>query len=410
MASDGYKAACERRGTPPLAPVIDQLDHSVEQGMLLLDIRGNTVPIQQLKRKLTDDDLAAVLEGVAASGIPLAVLQASWNAFTDAGAEALAAALPALPALQHLDVSGNSIGPEGCRALVSALYSCGNLQNLLLDSNALDEAGGEAVAALVAVHPTLTQLSLSHCDLGLKSIIHLASALTTAPRLEYLDLSSPRLSSRNEEAMYHLAKALRSNRTVSTLVLRKWPHLTDTSTASLCDYLLDNGGTLTSLDLGANRIAGPSGVTLAKTLEAGAQLRTLRLSHCRIGDEGACALATVLAGGACALRELDLRHNSIGDAGLVALADAITTTPGGRTGGTTTAASGGDGSGGDGAMAGAAGACALDVLLLAGNDLAPGKVGTTALARVLMADRATTCATDLRPYLVDGVFQVAVES
>ncbi|RYG57006.1 hypothetical protein EON66_01460, partial [archaeon] len=91
----------------------------------------------------------------------------------------------------------------------------------------------------------------------------------------------------------------------------------------------------------------------------------------------------------CALRELDVRHNSIGDLGVAALAEAITGSVGTTEEGTPVSG--------------------LDVLLLEGNELRCGRIGTTAIGNVLLTGQTATL-TDLRPYVVDGVVHLAIES
>ena len=153
------------------------------------------------------------------------------------------------------------------------------------------------------------------------------------------------------------------------------------SVASLCDFLLDNaaaGGRLASLDLSSNRLGPPSGVTFAKAFESGLALRALNLSRCRIGDEGAVALARSLtAAGGGRLERLDLRACGVGDEGNEALAEWL---------------------GGP--------ACGLREVLLFGNDSTPGARGTTALGVAIMSG-AVRCATDLKPYVVDDAMMLA---
>ena len=59
-------------------------------------------------------------------------------------------------------------------------------------------------------------------------------------------------------------------------------------------------------------------------------LQTLSLTECRIGDEGACALAEALRA-TCSLQVLRLERNPIGADGAAALAGTAPTHPSGRT-------------------------------------------------------------------------------
>jgi Ran GTPase-activating protein (RanGAP) involved in mRNA processing and transport len=262
------------------------------------------------------------------------------------------------------------------------------LEQLVLDGNAIGDEGGAAVAELASALPTLRALSVARCELRQSALISLSVALAaTGPRasaLASLDVSEPRLFSRNEETTYHLAKALRANVALEHLAMRKHPHLSDAGVASLCDFLLDNaaaGGRLESLDVSSNRLGPPSGVTFARAFESGLALRALNLSRCRIGDEGAVALARSLgAAGGGRLERLDLRACGVGDEGNEALAEWL---------------------GGP--------ACGLRECLLFGNDSSPGARGTTALGVALMSG-AVRCATDLKAYVVDDAMMLAEQA
>lgn len=400
-----YDAAAVKREVPVLPFVRDQLINARAalltgrgaEAPLELDIRGNQAGIRAAGRPLGASDLEAIAESLAVLELPLVALHAGFNELGDTGAVVVAALVQAHP-IQVIDLTANSIYGPGAEALAAALPKCPSFHSLVFDLNPIGEAGGAAVAGLISGHPNLQHLSLARCELGIDSIIRISGALGTSATLAHIDLSEPRLSSRNSEATQHLARALRANRSLRSLALRKFPHLTDASLEALVDGLLDSGGGLTDLDLGSNALAGPAGVLLAKALETGGLgLRRLLLPHCRIGDEGATALATVLGRGGVTLDLLDVRSNSVGDRGLAALAEAICIipAPGGR---------GGAGAGGDSGTA----AAPLQALRIAGNTMPAGSVAATAVGRVLLA-RATTTMVDVRAFEVDGALQLAVE-
>lgn len=361
---------------------------------LELDCRGNQPGIKDSGRRVTAADLEAVGDALASLGLPLAAVHAGYNSLGDAGAHALASLVQIHP-VQVLDLTACDVGPSGITALAGALTSCPTFHSLVLDSNPLGDAGGAAVADLINRHSNLQHLSLARCELGEDSLIRISAALEHSPSLQHLDLSEPRLVSRNNESTYHIARALRVNRSLRSLVLRKHPHFTDASVESLCDYLQDNDATLTDLDLSSNKLSGSAGIIIAKTIATGALgLRRLRLSHCRLGNEGALALADALSRG-FTLEELDLRHNAIGDRGIAALAEAVCSVPKGAHG---EPAAGADSAGG-----------CLGVLRIAGNVMPAGSIAATALGRVLLAG-ATATALDVRAYEVDGALHIAEES
>jgi hypothetical protein len=69
------------------------------------------------------------------------------------------------------------------------------LQVLNLAFNPLGEAGGQALAAMLEKNTTLRVLELGNTDLGIKSLVRLASALASHNRtLQYLSVESPLLN------------------------------------------------------------------------------------------------------------------------------------------------------------------------------------------------------------------------
>ncbi len=139
--------------------------------------------------------------------------------------------------------------------------------------------------------------------------------------LQTLDISDPLLFSRDDDATTHIARALRVNRSVTSLRLSKHRFFDFAATSILTDCLLDNC-VVKHLDLTANSIGGPGAAAIARALAAGVPLERLDLTSCRICDEGAAALAGVVITG-CSLRSLNVKRCEIGDAGIAALAGTI---------------------------------------------------------------------------------------
>lgn len=367
-----------------------------------MDTEGNAFgPL--VDSRLKGDIVMEKFAGIP-STTPIRVLSLSHRGLHDQHAVALARALHSslLPHLEVLDLGWNEMTARGLQEIVGVLragaqhHQSGGgdapaLQTLVVDGNPIGDAGASHLSALIREYTGLQWLSCAHCDIATSGVIEIASALSVSTSLVHLDLSEPRLFSQNEETTVHIGDALRGNRSLRSLVLRGWPHFTHTSISSLCDFLLDNG-CLQELDVSRNHIAGPGGATLARALVSGLPLRRLRVAHCRIGDEGASALAEAVMHG-CTLRELDVRHNAIGDAGLTSLARAIHARM------LSPSATGEEEQ--------VHVASALDVLLVAGNDLTAGHAGTVAIAECLR-DNITTTLLDVKQYSVDGVLQLAL--
>ena len=102
--------------------------------------------------------------------------------------------------------------------------------------------------------------------------------------------------------------------------------IADSGARALAAALAGGAPALASLIIHENLIGCDGAAALAHAMRPGAapNLEVVRLSFNRIGDDGLCALAAAWAdGGAVRLRQLDLHSNRIGDRGASALADAL---------------------------------------------------------------------------------------
>lgn len=375
-----YEAYADACAAAEIAPLVHVLDAMANSPLGVIDARGFSGGI-----RLGDVDCGPLGEAVALSGCT--ALYASNNEIGDEGVAALVAC-GRVATLNTLDLSVNNIGGAGATALCNALVAeASQLFELTLDGNPLGESGGGAVAALLSTHGTIESLRLARCELNAAALVGIASALARTTTLRVLDVSETRTHSRNEETVAHFARALRANTSLERLTARKLAHLSDSGVEALCDALLDNT-TLRELDLSANALGPPSGITLAKALADGAPLAVLQLSACRMGDQGAAALAATLArssgsasaSGGCSLRVLDLRYNNIGDAGIAALAAAL-----------------------------ASPECLLETLFWWGNPgLQPGSAGAAAWGAALESG-GVRAVTDVRAFYVDGNVHCARE-
>ena len=137
----------------------------------------------------------------------------------------------------------------------------------------------------------------------------------------------------------HLAQALRVNTSVKTLKLRGNHQLDDEGARALAEMLGGNGAessgtvntTLEHVDLRWCHIEPVGAQHLAQALCVNTSVKTLKLSHNPLGDEGAKALAEMLGGNGAessgtvntTLEHVDLSNCSIGPVGAQHLAQAL---------------------------------------------------------------------------------------
>lgn len=227
---------------------------------------------------------------------------------------------PAL-CIEELDLSGNHLGSESCKLLCASLLDNATLKSLNLRGNPLGVSGGHAIAELLSSSGSgLQELDVGATQLEAENLIAIGTALRSNARLTSLNLDSPVVRTREEEAVQHLGKMLQVNDTLRSLSLAKH-QLTDHGAQVLAERLLDND-TLQSLGLRANDIGATGASALAALLLRHPSLAQLDLSANRIGDHGARSFALVLQQNISPLATLSLCSTYLTDDGLAALAQA----------------------------------------------------------------------------------------
>ena len=178
---EAYHAACKRHGVTPIAHCSAQLS----QGALSfsLDLRGNTVPLQQQKRRLNDTDFRALADALLEQRAHIPILDLSFNDIGDDAAVSVAEVASAC-AVEALLIDSNSLSGVGARTLATALASCPTLQTLDISHNSIRDVGGVAIAGLVGSHLNLRGLSMRHTDVGIDTVVAMGVALATTRSLQ----------------------------------------------------------------------------------------------------------------------------------------------------------------------------------------------------------------------------------
>ena len=232
------------------------------------------------------DDIAFAAIAGALPSIPTIIgLYVTGNNIADAGATAFAHVIP-LTKLTNLWIDNNKIGDVGAAAIAGAL-STSNLDRINLGKNInIGHAGAQAISeALPTSKVTFLELHRMK-NIGNAGISFLSTALPTSV-LDYLDISGTGIT---YEGVANLCTAL------STSDLRvlhiEYNNIGDAEIALLSNALSTSN--LTSIYLSKNNITDAGATVLAKALLK-SKLTVLELDFKHVGDAGAIALANVIA-------------------------------------------------------------------------------------------------------------------
>ncbi|XP_059815464.1 NACHT, LRR and PYD domains-containing protein 3-like isoform X1 [Hypanus sabinus] len=129
-----------------------------------------------------------------------------WDVgLTDSGAEPLASALSTNPSLTELDLSHNELGDSGVKQVSAALRNpvC-KIQTLRLWCVGLTDSGAEDLVSALRTNPSLTELDLVFNSLTDRSVPALRRLILTLPRLERIWLGENRFSRTGETELRSL--------------------------------------------------------------------------------------------------------------------------------------------------------------------------------------------------------------
>ena len=218
--------------------------------------------------------------------------------------------------LEHIELTICYIRPVGAQHLAQALRVNTSVKTLNLSDNHLGDEGAKALAEMLGGNGA-------------------ESSGTVNTTLEHVDLSWCRIGPVGAQ---HLAQALCVNTSVKTLKLSDIP-LGDEGAKALAEMLGGNGAessgtvntTLEHVNLSLCSIGPVEAQHLAQALCVNTSVKTLKLSHNNLHDEGAKVLAEMLGGNGAessgtintTLEHVDLRWCCIGPVGAQHLAQAL---------------------------------------------------------------------------------------
>ena len=251
--------------------------------------------------------------------ISLKVLKLVANSIGDEGAVAIADSIKCCSSLHWLDLSLNRIGDEGAAALVSSLDSRSNFK-LHLFGNCISDS---IIAGVCSKNnrELLQTLDITKCigDVGLACIDSLMKEwtppLSTVKTLHTLYLQSCNNSPDGIKCVANILSRFTSLQSVSLIDM----NICDEGVRLLSDSL--QWRCISVLILSHNKIGDDGARAIAHALRGCELLSVLDLSGNGIQDAGTKALSEALR--SCKLQRLSLASNCIGDDGARAIADAL---------------------------------------------------------------------------------------
>ncbi|GMH75764.1 hypothetical protein TL16_g06867 [Triparma laevis f. inornata] len=286
------------RNRPPLTLILKQTgikslnlnglgvgdDYGVAIGACISDLDY----LEELRlgdNRLTDGSIVTILEGVGGMG-GLRVLELHENDVDERGAEALRVLLTSGSCkLENLTLDHTDVDDSECCLLMDSLCSNQTLKKLTMSNNLIGQGealntcqpglttGPEAVAKMLRVNKTLTELDLSWNSIMGDSAVELATSIRENSTLEILNLKQ---NSFSEHASQELGRSL-----------------------------IDNKG-LKVLDLSYNQVSIRGAMVMATALKVNQTIRQLILDGNTIGRLGSEHLMSALRENAASDREFKL--------------------------------------------------------------------------------------------------------
>ena len=309
----------------PVKPLIGAFNAALSADAELSFIKLNGNSKELFSKRLEYMQVFALAESLHVNST-VEEMDLSYNFIDDAGVATIARMLKVNRSLKSLNLKGNNIGPEGAMKIADALADPGGggggLAVINLSGNPIGEEGGMALAEMLRTNNSLLDLDVGDCELGMKALVSITTALNESNNtLQAVSLESPRLTTVQEEHVWHAARMLAANNTLRVLKMGKW-FVRYTGAETLVAYGVCANETLEVLDLRCNKICEVAGKSIARILTDNATLRAINLEENVLADNGAEAIAAALPS-CSSIVEIDLRCNNIGDRGLCALAGGV---------------------------------------------------------------------------------------
>nr|XP_035974228.1 leucine-rich repeat-containing protein 34 isoform X5 [Halichoerus grypus] len=249
--------------------ILQELDEEIEKGSegITLNIAGNSRLMPE--ERVTGEDFW-ILFRILKKNPYINGLDVRYNFISDVGAYYAARLLQKQHNLIYLNLMFNDIGPEGGELIAKALHKNTTLKYLRMTGNKIENKGGMFFAAMLQINSSLEKLDLGDCDLGMQSVIALATVLTQNQTIKGINLNRPILYGEQEESTVHLGHMLKENHCLVELHMCKH-NIKNWGIKQLCDALYLNRS-LRYLDVSwlsvvSNNIEGEGLVALSESMK-----------------------------------------------------------------------------------------------------------------------------------------------
>jgi len=234
----------------------------------LLEMLSTTFPVSpiasiDLRFNRLSNDAAKVLASFLTRNKSVTSLCLRGNEIGQRGCDALAASLAKNTTLLTLDISSNAIGES--QHTFEVTQEAKNPKEKAVVLTRIDYSGVPALAESLLSNSTLTSLDVGGTDAGTVSLVKFATALRSNTALTELNLNSPLLTSVQEETTIHLSTAIAENTALKRLSLARHG-IRDHGAEWIADALKRNVA-IQFLDLSSNRLTTTGVASLIVALQ-----------------------------------------------------------------------------------------------------------------------------------------------
>jgi len=187
--------------------------------------------------------------------------------------------------LSKIEIENCEFGLEGTRHLSLAIGKCNkSLKELRMDNNRMENGQVADIITALSMHPQLTELRLSHVNVGRNECTALSTLLRwTTTKLITLNLRGNNI---DDEGLEYIVNALANINTLQELNLGFNPSITMKGWKRVSTLLNMPGSTLQKLIVSTNNIRDEGALVFANALVNNSTLKLLGIQNIGITTEG----------------------------------------------------------------------------------------------------------------------------